>query len=50
VQMPKAIWGRYGTECAMVYDPVHKLCLYLIKAKKLVHLFRYNPKTAKYKK
>jgi hypothetical protein len=47
LQMPNIRY--YGVEEAMVYDPIHKLCVFLLKAKKLVHLFRYNPKTAKYK-
>ncbi len=50
VEMPK---GMYGTECAMVYDPVHQLCVALVptgfSAKMQVVLFRYDPKTAKYK-
>jgi len=32
----------------MVYDPVHGICAFLIKTRKIVHLFRYNPRTAKY--
>jgi hypothetical protein len=50
VAMPK---GRYGTECAMVYDPVHKLCVLLIpkgfSGYMQTMLFRYDPKTAKFK-
>jgi len=50
VQMPK---GSYGTECAMVYDPVHKVIVTLVprgfSGKMQVGLIRYDPKTAKYK-
>lgn len=50
VAMPK---GRYGTESAMVYDPVHKVCVMLIpkgfSGYMQTMLFRYDPKTAKYK-
>ncbi|MCX7591093.1 MAG: hypothetical protein N2255_05635, partial [Kiritimatiellae bacterium] len=50
VTMPK---GSYGTECALVYDPVHRLCVALIPAsfsgKLQVVLFRYDPKMAKYR-
>lgn len=49
--MPK---GRYGTESAMVYDPVHKVCVLLIpkgfSGYMQTMLFRYDPKTAEYKK
>jgi hypothetical protein len=44
--------GRYGTECAMEYDPVHKVSVLLIpksfSGKLGVYLFRYDPATAKY--
>jgi len=47
VTMPK---GSYGTECALVYDPVHEVCVMLIphsfSGKLGVYLFRYDPKTA----
>ena len=50
VQMSK---GSYGTECAMVYDPVHKVIVTLVprsfSSKIQVGLIRYDPKTAKYK-
>jgi hypothetical protein len=50
VEMPK---GAYGTACAIEYDPVHKLCVMLIppghSARMQVVLFRYDPKTAKYR-
>ncbi len=50
VEMPK---GLYGTACALEYDPVHKLLVALIpsghSARMQVALFRYDPKTAKYR-
>jgi len=51
VAMPK---GRYGTECAMVYDPVHRVCVMLVptgfSAKMGVYVFRYDPATAQFQK
>jgi hypothetical protein len=48
VAMPK---GAYNTECAMVYDPVHEVCVMLVptgfSARMGVYLFRYDPITAK---
>ena len=45
--------GLFGTECAMVYDPVHEVCVLLIptsfSGKMRVGLLRYNPRTAKYR-
>jgi hypothetical protein len=44
--------GQYGVNCAMVYDPVHKVCVMLIpqRAGRLgVFLFRFDPETAEYK-
>jgi hypothetical protein len=50
VAMPK---GLYGTECAMVYDPVHRLCVMLIPRSfsgyMQTMLFRYDPKTARFR-
>lgn len=50
VAVPK---GLFGTECAMVYDPVHELCVLLIpmsfSGKMRVGLFRYGPRTASYR-
>ncbi|MGQ9662938.1 MAG: Kelch repeat-containing protein [Kiritimatiellia bacterium] len=50
VTMPK---GSYGTECALVYDPIHKVCVALIPksftGKMQVVLFRYDPSTAQYR-
>jgi hypothetical protein len=50
VSMPK---GRYGTECALCYDPVHRTAVALIpvrfSGRMQVVLFRYDPKTAKYR-
>ncbi|KPJ73199.1 MAG: hypothetical protein AMS14_06655, partial [Planctomycetes bacterium DG_20] len=50
VEMPK---GSYGTECAMVYDPVHDVCVALIPSAfsgpMQTFLFRYDPKSAKSK-
>ena len=48
VSFPKARRGSYGINCAMVYDPVHKVTAMLIRSK--LHLFRYNPETAEYHK
>ncbi len=44
--------GKYGVGCALLYDPVHKLCVALIphvRGRMQVVLFRYDPKPAKYK-
>jgi hypothetical protein len=45
--------GKYGTACALLYDPVHKLLVALIPQKSgkdiQVVLFRYDPATAKYR-
>jgi hypothetical protein len=49
LNMPLPHWKKYGPSSTMVYDPVHNLCAFLIKTNNLVHLFRYNPKTAKYR-
>ncbi len=50
VAMPK---GAYGTEAAMVYDPVHDVSVLLLPSgfsgALQTMLFRYDPKTAKYK-
>jgi len=50
VQMPR---GSYGTECALCYDPVHKVIVTLVprgfSGKMQVGLIRYDPKTAKYR-
>jgi hypothetical protein len=49
VVMPKA---GYGVTCALLYDPVHKACVMLIpqRAGRMgVYLFRFDPKTAKYR-
>jgi galactose oxidase-like protein len=51
VTLPK---GSYGTECAMVYDPIRKVCVMLIPSRfsgrMQVVLFRYDPKTVTYRK
>lgn len=48
VVLPK---GVYGTECAMVYDPKHDVCVALIprsfSGPMQTYLFRYDPGTAK---
>ena len=44
--------GKYGTACALMYDPVHELCVALVpkrRGRMQVVLFRYDPKEAKYK-
>jgi len=44
--------GKYGVAGALMYDPVHELCVALIPARRgrmQVVLFRYEPTTAKYK-
>ncbi len=50
VAVPK---GLFGTECAMVYDPMHEVSVLLIpisfSGKMQVGLFRYDPRTAKYR-
>ena len=50
VEMPK---GVYRTECAMVYDPSHDVCVMLIPSRfsgpMKTYLFRFDAKTAKYK-
>ena len=50
VAMPK---GAYGTEAAMVYDPKHDVSVLLLPAgfsgSMQTFLFRFDPKTAKYK-
>jgi len=50
VEMPK---GRYGTECAMVHDPVHDVSVALIPSgfsgPMQTFIFRYDPRTAKSK-
>ncbi len=50
VKMPKS---GYGVTCALLYDPVHKVCVMLIPqrgGRMGVYLFRLGPKTAKYRK
>ena len=47
--MPKA---HYGVTCALLYDPVHKVCVMLIpqRAGRMgVYLLRLDLKTAKYR-
>jgi hypothetical protein len=48
VVLPK---GAYGTECAMVYDPKHDVCIALIprsfSGPMQTYLFRYDPGTAR---
>jgi hypothetical protein len=50
VEMPK---GAYGTEAAMVYDPVHDVSVLLLPSgfsgSLQTFLFRLDPRTAKYK-
>jgi len=45
--------GVYGTEAAMVYDPVHDVCVLLLPARfsgpLQTFLFRFSPKGVKYK-
>jgi hypothetical protein len=47
VSFPKTRGVSYGQNCAMVYDPVHTLTVMLIRSR--LHLFKYDPKTARYK-
>jgi hypothetical protein len=50
VALPK---GRYGHECAMVYDPTHDVCVALIPSRfsgpMQTFLFRFDPGTARYR-
>jgi len=45
--------GRYGHECAMVYDPKHDVCVALIPSSfsgpMQTFLFRFDPNSAKYR-
>jgi hypothetical protein len=50
VELPK---GSYGHECSMDYDPVHDVVVATVPSSfsgpVQTLLFRYDPKTAKYK-
>ncbi|MFQ5811217.1 MAG: hypothetical protein ACE5JM_16490, partial [Armatimonadota bacterium] len=50
VELPE---GRYGHECALVYDPVHDVAVALVPSRfsgpLLTLLFRYDPGTATYR-
>jgi Galactose oxidase, central domain len=53
IKMPKAK-GGYGVGCALLYDPVHQVCIIMLneikKGRRMgVYYLRYNPETAKYK-